>query len=243
METNACWMQVRRSGFHADTVSVAASGSLDKTDSSGCGSSASLEDFEEQDVLVGKGPMSEAEDFSVAALLTGAAAAEGLSALSSLPNASALKSLARPREAILSHSALCCHHPGAGWNPAGWTFFWSLGCASPSGRADRHLNKKNRVTDVFVVKAYESTAMAAGLANKTALVLVLELDEAQKMRMCSQSMRRQVLNQPRTDVVVLRRDKSRSFLSFQSRRQASTSTTKLMLVLRSDLPEGPVQLT
>ncbi|KAK7898545.1 hypothetical protein WMY93_019398 [Mugilogobius chulae] len=193
----------RRGGFHPDAVSLAASGNLDKTDSSGCGSSALLDDFGEQDVLVddtvGEGLLSEAGDFSVASLLARAAATAGLPALPTPPKASALdrglgrqshallpvypdfvsrlqESWARPREATLPRSALAMLHDATDQGLDGilqvGPSFALLAGASPSGRVTRHPNRKCRATDGFVAKAYQSAAMAARLANTTALLLV-----------------------------------------------------------------------
>ncbi|KAK7921774.1 hypothetical protein WMY93_008676 [Mugilogobius chulae] len=202
---NACLeaQAPRRGGFHPDAVSLAASGNLDKTDSSGCGSSALLDDFGEQDVLVddtvGEGLLSEAGDFSVASLLARAAATAGLPALPTPPKASALdrglgrqshallpvypdfvsrlqESWARPREATLPRSALAMLHDATDQGLDGilqvGPSFALLAGASPSGRVTRHPNRKCRATDGFVAKAYQSAAMAARLANTTALLLV-----------------------------------------------------------------------
>lgn len=117
---------------HPDSMSLAASDNLDKTDSSGCGSSQRADAFyddeageESQGVQDCSGP----SDYSVEALLSRAAAAAGLPPPSSPPKASALDrdprsrrqallpiytdfvnrlqgSWAHPREALPPHSAL-----------------------------------------------------------------------------------------------------------------------------------------
>lgn len=183
---------------HPDSVSLAASGNLDKTNSSGCGSSARVEDYEDPDEDLGEAPI-EMCDFSLEALLIRAAAAAGLPAPPSPPRASALdrcpgrqgrtllpvygdfvarlqESWAQPREATAPRSALSALHGASehgldGVSQVGPSFALLAG-ASTSGRVVRHPNKKCRATDGLVVKSYQSTAMASRLANTNALLLV-----------------------------------------------------------------------
>ncbi|XP_037832808.1 uncharacterized protein LOC108247140 [Kryptolebias marmoratus] len=188
----------QRTYHHPDAVSLAASGNLDKTNSSGCGSSALLDGFEDPDEDLGE-CLAEACDFSLEALLVRAAAAAGLPAPPSPPRASALdrgpgrhghtllpvygdfvarlqESWAQPKEATAPRSALSVLHGAAehgldGVSRIGPSFALLAG-AFPTGKVARHPNKKCRATDGLVVKSYQSAAMASRLANTNALLLV-----------------------------------------------------------------------
>eukprot|EP00064_Thunnus_orientalis_P009995 superscaffoldBa00001313_g10021 len=149
---------------------LAASGNLDKTNSSACGSSEPVDVYDE-------------EDDTSTDLLTFALDFEPWSQRQApLPVYQDFvkhleRSWARPRKVTAPHSALSVQNGAAGHGLDGAmraspTFALLAGAAPTSNRAACHPNKKCHTTDGLVVKACQLAAMATQLANTNGGLLV-----------------------------------------------------------------------